>query len=379
MNILIINYEFPPIGAGAANASWFIARSLKKLGHTVAVLTSNFRQLQGRSDREGITIWRIPTVRRSHYKSNIFEMTCFSLSSLFFVRQIAKKCRTEYVIAFFTIPSGITALFLNWADRIPYLISLRGGDVPGLVPELDIIHKILTLPRRRVLRSAAGLVANSQGLKALSENADPFPVNVIPNGVDTDFLIPAPDRRCEKKIFLFVGRFRPQKNLFFLLQQMNTVADTHAETFELHLVGGGPLEKELKAYADTLKSRNHIFWHDWCDKEQLKQYYQQAYCFLNPSFYEGMPNTVLEAMACGLPVIASRIIGNEEVVRHGETGFLFDLNSPESFQNIAVQLLENETLARNMGNKGRTLAEKEFSWDSVAKDYLRLIVRVMQK
>ena len=81
MNILLINYEYPPIGAGASNATWYIARYLSKLGCKAVVLTSRYRHLLGKKIEEGITVYRLPALRKSREKSNIIEMGSFLLTA----------------------------------------------------------------------------------------------------------------------------------------------------------------------------------------------------------------------------------------------------------------------------------------------------------
>jgi len=86
-----------------------------------------------------------------------------------------------------------------------------------------------------------------------------------------------------------------------------------------------------------------------------------------------MPNVPLEAMACGLPVIASHVAGNDAVVRDGETGWLFDLDTPEIFLAALRRVMEDRGLARRMGEKGRAWVLKDFSWRQVAQMYADLL------
>ena len=250
-------------------------------------------------------------------RSNLREMGLFLASALCSAPGIAHRHGVSKAIVFFTIPCGPVGYALKKSRQIPYVISLRGGDVPGLVPELDKIHWFITPLRRLVLRQALHLVANAPGLAALSYRTDPFPVKVIPNGVDVDFFRPAPQFPVSRPVFsfLFVGRFQPQKNLFFLLDRFNELQQASRRPFTLHLVGDGPMRASLQQYAARLGLQDRLIWHGWLDKESLRRVYQTADCFINPSLYEGMPNTVLEAMASGLPVVASRIPGNADLVK----------------------------------------------------------------
>src|SRR5207245_2833077 len=153
------------------------------------------------------------------------------------------------------------------------------------------------------------------GLRRLSEATDRFSVRLIPNGVDPELFRPGLKGQSDRLRILFAGRFQKQKNLSILLQQ---VAMLEPGTFELHLVGDGALRNELRLSARQLRIEKYIAWHGWLSRAGLIKLYQSVDCFVYPSLYEGLPNTILEAMACGLPVVASDIPGNNELVVHSE-------------------------------------------------------------
>jgi glycosyltransferase involved in cell wall biosynthesis len=155
-----------------------------------------------------------------------------------------------------------------------------------------------------------------------------------------------------------------------LLRQFSALRRSHRERkVTLHIVGDGPLRGKLYRMAGQLQVMEDIRWHGWLDKNGLLKVYQQSDCFLNPSLYEGSPNTVLEAMACGLPVIASDIPGNNELVIHGETGFLFDLSKSSSLAEKVGMLIRDRALAFAMGRKARQKVETSYSWERVATAY----------
>jgi glycosyltransferase involved in cell wall biosynthesis len=373
VKFLLVNYEFPPIGGGAATATQAIARNLSALGHGVTVLTSGLGKLPRHSIEDGVAVSRVSCVRKRADRASLFEMFTFVAGALLRAPLIFIRDRPDAVIVFFSVPSGPVGLMGKMLFGIPYAVSLRGGDVPGLVPELAFLHKILTPLRRLVLSSARAVVANSEGLRQLSETADSYPVSVIPNGVDFEFFRPAPagstsslsDRRLR---LLFVGRFQEQKNLEFLFRQL---ASLPVQAFKLDLVGDGPQKKHLENVAVQLGIAKSINWHGWVERGALPQIYQSADCLVNPSLYEGMPNVVLEAMACGLPVMASNVPGNDALVVHNETGLLFDLKEPDGLL-WALKQMHDVDLRRKMGARGRARAVANFSWRATTDAYLAL-------
>jgi glycosyltransferase involved in cell wall biosynthesis len=372
MRILLINYEYPPVGGGAATATQAIAKALVDLGHRVVVLTGRFKRLPKSSEVDDILIHRIPSLRRAMDRAGIFEMASFLMGGLIFTPALIRKHHIEGVIVFFSLPCGPIGLLGRWMCRVPYIVALRGGDVPGNEPSLNFFHQIFAPLRRAVLKNGLAIVANSEGLRKIAETADPFPVRVIPNGVDSDFFIPAqtkPARRDGDAFrILFVGRFQEQKNLPLFFRQ---AARLSPGTFELQLVGDGPEKQRLKRLAEEIGIAATITWHGWLARAAVREAYQTADCLVNPSLYEGMPNVVLEAMACGLPVIASNVPGNDTLVLHGETGLLFELNDPTALAAALVKLQDGDLRLR-MGRSARRRALEFFPWEAVALRYMEL-------
>lgn len=379
MRVLLINYEYPPIGGGAATASYHIARQLASMGHRAVVLTSGFGRKLGWEMEDGVSVFRCRTLRKKKAESSPAEMVSFLFSAGLLLPRMLKKTAFDAAIVFFSIPCGPLGLLCKSMARVPYVVSLRGADVPGNEPSLNTMHLLLQPLRRAILRNSLAIVANSNGLKTLSERKDPFAVEVIPNGVDTNHFFPSSIRKGPVARFLFAGRFREQKNLFFLLEQMDLLASNTGSGFEVHLVGDGPLKEDLITYGRSLAIRDRIHWHPWCDRDRLRDYFHLADCFVLPSLYEGMPNVVLEAMACGLPVIASRVIGNNELIEDGTTGFLFSLKDPRELQQALSAVLERRESAVEMGKRARAHVETAFSWKRVSMQYLQLLAGSMNQ
>jgi glycosyltransferase involved in cell wall biosynthesis len=374
MRLLLVNYEYPPVGAGAATATRAIAHNLVALGHSVTVLTGSFRGLPHRSQENGVTVLRVRCLRRRADRCSVFEMLSFTLSALLSLPSVRAATQPDALIVFFSFPTGpVGALARSWYG-LPYLVSLRGGDVPGLTPEVNWIHRLLAPIRRHILKHATAVVANAEGLRKLSEATDPTCVRVIPNGVDTEFFQPSITRWEDTTPghpfrLLFVGRFQGQKNLPYFLKECSRLP---AGSFELHLVGDGPLAAELRALAEQLGLASAVIWHGWLPRVALRDIYQSVDCFINPSLYEGMPNVVLEAMACALPVIASNIPGNDDLVSHGKTGLLFDLQNPSELASHLRALANDRALGQRMGRAARIVAETDYSWRNVAQRYAAL-------
>jgi len=366
MRILLINYEYPPIGAGAASSARLLAVGLAGRGHDVTVLTSALGPASEREE-DGVRVVRLNTGRTSADRADIGQMGRFLAAAALRVPRLGR--RADVCLVYFSMPCGPLGLLARLTCSTPYVVSLRGGDVPGAEPELARMHALLGPVRRLVLCRAATVTANSEGLRRMSLAADPVPVAVIPNGVDTDRFSPGPTRReNDPPVCLFVGRWRSQKQLGFVLRCLAEARKSGCYV-KLRLVGGGPEEADLRALARNLHLEDAVSFHPWCGREDIVDHYRGADVYINLSLYEGMPNTVLEAMACGLPVLASDVAGNDAVVRDGVTGRLVPPGDMDAAVRALCALAADKDGRLAMGRAARAAAESDFSVPAMVAAY----------
>lgn len=377
MSILLVNYEYPPIGGGAANATYFLGREFARMGDKPVVVTAGLEHQRGHAVEDGVDVHRLPCMRHHTGHSNTLEMIDFMRHAWKAAPDIVRAHDVNRAIAFFTIPSGPVCARLQTRLGIPYLVFLRGGDVPGHVPGLWLQHAVSRPMRRWVLRNAAAVVANGHGLARRSEMADPFPVHVIPNGVDADLFHPpeSGDKGPENgaTVFLYAGRMHREKNLDMLLDQLAGL-DAHGKEpsrpWKLLMAGDGDQRAALQDQTRKLGIGDKVEWTGWMDKKDMPALLRRAHCFVNPSQYEGLPNAVQEAMATGLPVIASNVPGNAELVDDGRTGWLFDLTRPDDLGRCLVRALQEHP--GDMGKQARHDARTKFTWAMAREALLAL-------
>src|SRR4051794_30219095 len=163
MRILLLNYEFPPVGGGAATASAQIAAHMVRQGAEVAVLTSHLKGLAHTEQRDGYTIHRVPAFRQHIDRCSVPEMGAYVVSAVIPALRLASSFKPDLMHVFFGVPTGAVGLTVNRLKGIPYLLSLRGGDVPGFMgKELARMHA-LTMPlTKQVWGHASAIVANSR-------------------------------------------------------------------------------------------------------------------------------------------------------------------------------------------------------------------------
>jgi len=174
---------------------------------------------------------------------------------------------------------------------------------------------------------------------------------VIPNYVDTEIFKPQNIKKRDCSI-CFVGRLVKEKNLFSLLK---AISGLH---YELTIIGSGPLKDDLKKCAN--QNGINVRFPGIIPNNKLPEILNQHELFILPSLYEGMPKALLEAMACGLPVIGTNVYGIREVIRHEKNGILCGTN-PESIREAILKLMNDEKLKQKISIEARKTIEKFFS------------------
>lgn len=377
MRLLLINSEYPPIGGGAGNATAHIARCFAHMGHETIVVTSRFGDLPHEERSGNLTVYRIPSLRRKQDRSGAQEQLIFLLTASLWTSRLVARTRPNASLAFFGAPSGMIAYVLRKRFNIPYIVSLRGGDVPGFRPyDFRTYHKLLAPSLRLVWRNSSSVVANSNGLRDLARAFDShFEFPIIPNGVDLD-LYTSPERSWQPPLILSVGRLVHQKGLDLAIRAL---ASLKQFDWQWCIAGDGPEMEALKSLARRHGIADRVTFLGWQSRQELLQCYKQSNLFLFPSRHEGMPNAVLEAMASGLPVIASRIAGNEELVVHQKTGLLVESENLESLRAALQELIQDPTRAQEMGAASRQRVEESFGWENTARQYVDLLEKISKQ
>jgi glycosyltransferase involved in cell wall biosynthesis len=220
-----------------------------------------------------------------------------------------------------------------------------------------------------VLRAAASVVvftAEQRAAVMARYRLNPARVAVLPNGVHQRFFCTAQRLLHEKPRLLFVGRLSVQKNIPLLLHALDGVS----ERFETTLVGDGDQGRMLRETADRLRLQNVRF-HGRADNAELRGLYQDADVLVLPSEREGMPLVLLEALAVGLPIVATDIPGNRDVVLPGRTGLLVPPSDPAQLRRALLEVTGDAQRYQRMSEAARARAAR-YSWTSVGAEFERL-------
>jgi len=374
MKILMLNYEFPPIGGGAANANLCILKQYTgKSDLAIDVLTSAPQPGLTKENFAGnITIYKVGLHKKQlHYwrKTEVIE---WLLKAGFHYRKLLRENDYDFAHAFSGFPTGWPCY--RRSQKLPYIISLRGSDVPGEHARLKLDYKILAPAFHAIWKKASTLIANSQGLKNRALKFMPSAnIDVIPNGVDTErFSPPETTQESQTLRLLTVGRLSVTKRVDILIDTVD-ILNRQGCKISFKIVGGGQMLQKLKQIVTEKNLENIIEITGRIDAENMPKIYRQNDIFISASKLEGMSNAMLEAMASGLPIIATRCEGVEELI--AENGLVVENANAGEIAKAVKKLIDDRQLRNQMSIAARKHAEK-FTWTRIAEQYLNIYERV---
>ena len=234
-------------------------------------------------------------------------------------------------------------------------------------PEWLRPHRLLTY--RLAMRFCTRVVSVSQATAKWLVEKRGLPeskVTVIPYGVNLSLYRQGKNFELRRELGIdsraclvgVVARLHPQKGHRYLIQAAEKIVAAHPQT-RFAFVGDGELRRELELQVQSLKLDKHFLFLGF--RDDVKDLLRTFDLFVLPSLYEGLPNVVLEAMACGLPVVATAVDGTPELVVDGETGYLVPPRDPDALAEKINKLLGQPDLADAFGRRGRRRVEEHFS------------------
>lgn len=376
MRILFFNYEYPPLGGGAGNASFYLLKEYAKNSEIkVDFITSSINEKhQILKLSENITVYKLPIGKNAeniHYQSKK-ELLKYAWVSYKFAKKLVRENKYDLTHSFFTVPCGIVSFILKNKFKIPYIISLRGSDVPGYSERFTILYKFITPIIKKIWKSACFVIANSCGLRELAlKSKTEKEIGIIYNGIDTGDFFPDANKKDENKFTIVcISRITRRKGIKFLIQAVGNLLKKY-KNIKLFIVGDGDECDSLKNLVQTIGIGSEVTFTGPILHENILEYYQKSNIFVLPSLNEGMSNTMLEALSCGLPIIATDTGGTKELVQNEKNGFIVKMKDPDDLAEKIEKIMINKNLEIQMGNESRKLSEK-FDWSVVAGEYIDL-------
>ena len=312
-----------------------------------------------------------------------FRMVFYLISGLYTAWRVACSGRCDLIHAHWVVPTGLIGVFLGKLTGRRVLVHARGTDMHTYAN----YGRLLRLITRWVLANADGLIATSEEIKTVMVRDFGIPsrkVYVIPTGIDPEKFLPLPENEIDglaskngREEIIYVGAISSGKGIEDLMGAAKDFLPAYPKAF-LTLVGEGPLLKEIKEQLPALGFEKRIRLMGAVPPARIPKLLQSADIFVFPSLREGTPNALLEAMACGLPCVATRVGQIPAIIQDGKDGLLVNPGMPEELIPKIRLLLDDGALCRKIGQNGRNKAvqySQNKSNQQIADIYRRLGVR----
>lgn len=379
MHILFVTRFFPPDTGGGGIASYtnYIARGLVQKGHHVRIISQLASNSKSYQEINGIQIIRIPADLRSYRWTRLPVLG----RHIRLIRDILYAYRVRRSIM--QMSTAFKPDIVEYAD-----IDAEGAWHPNICPfvvKLHTSHYILrsfyspnTIPystigieslEHKTIQRANGI--SSPSLFVAKEMArkccvDERGIHWVQNPIDTDFFSPL--ARSEEKVgkmILYVGRLEPRKGTLVFAEAIPKIARLFPDAIFVFLgadrksPGGASQKEELQHIFKKSNLGERVYFYGHASPSVFLEFYQKASLFVMPSLFENCPYTLLEAMSCACPSIASHVGGIPEIIEDGRNGILFSTGSASELADCAVSLLNNALLSYNLGTQARkTILEK---------------------
>ncbi|NKQ35541.1 MAG: glycosyltransferase [Chloroflexi bacterium] len=366
---------------GAQKALLVLAQSIKEQGHYVIVVTmydkGNFIPLF--NERYGL---KIVNLQMKPGKSLVVNGVAF-VRGLGRLYKLMLNERID-ILQTFTHYSNIIGSVIGYLARVPVRVSSQRNSLPnfpGWFRYLDqkVANSSLVSKMTVVSQGTSKYCVQEEGIR-------PDKLITIYNGIDVNryhiTLTTDEETKLRTELHLpedavvitLVARLHPQKGHIYLLQAVPDIIMAVPQAHFL-FIGEGELHSQLEA---EIKKRNlSTCVHLVGVRQDIPQILSISNLFVLPSLYEGMPNALLEAMASGLPAVATNVDGSPELVIEGETGLLVEPKCPEELTQAILKILRNQKLATSMGKAAKRRAESVFSVEKNVTSYLQLYERLL--
>lgn len=368
--VLVSDYYKPHFGGGVERVVEELAHNLVNFGHEVRVLTFNPDGWPARENLDGVEIVRLPAL-------NLQPVLGFpaALNAGAGLHRYLEEADIIHVHNIFFLLSLLAVLS---RPRAPIVTTIHVGSLANLHGLTGAIGRSYerTLGAHILRRSKAVTAVSPSVASHAATLYSGLPIHVIPNTVDVERFHPPVEPNGgegENQTILFLGRFSRNKGPQYLVEAIPRVLSEFPEA-SFDFVGDGPLRHSLAKRMAELGLNGQA---RMCGKvPEVVPVLQRAGMVVRPSLTEGMPLAVMEAMACGRPVVASRVGGTADLIHDGETGILFEPGNVDGLSAGLIDLLDDGPRAAMIGRRAREWAERRMTWERVSHGYERLYEEV---
>jgi L-malate glycosyltransferase len=376
MKILILNYEYPPLGGGAGVGTKAIAENLVKIGHHVTVLTTQAFDLKEYEQLNGVEIHRVKVIGRSKlHGASWLSLFTWPIMSLIKGIQLCQKSKFDIINTHFFAPTGPTGTVLSKLFRIPNIVYAHGGDVydpdkMNTTPSGEgALSSLLRLSMKWQAKFSAGIVTQTSDLQSKINKVLPnTKVDIIPLPFDRyTKLIPKKTFSSDGFSIVALGRVVERKGFQYLIKSLVHLPND----ITLTIIGDGKYMTFLQNLVSDLNLAKRVKFTGFISSERVEDKFKILHdsdIFVMPSTYEAMGVVLLEAMSVGLPIITTNAGGQVDIVSNEINGFIVD---PANEEQLAEKILQmyNERQLLSKFSKNNIQKIKNFYPEHLVLEY----------
>jgi len=376
MKIIVFSAFYHPLKGGYVNSVAALVEQLAKQNHQVAIVTTNTHNSPQIEITKNIHIFRLPCWN-PQFLNGSFPLLKPTISSIKILRNLAAE-RWDIVntqTRFY--PTSWIGFVFAKIKKIPLVHTERGSS------HTIVNSKIIRFCNKSIDHSIGSLIVKkAQKVVGVSQECCEFTKHLgakcpvrIPNGVDSKLFKPSPKQKIKEKftkeiIIIFTGRLVFGKGIQDLIDVFGNIIGRFPNIM-LFIVGDGNYLSKLQKKVSDLGLKEKIIFFGEKTRAQIARLLAASDIFVNPSYSEGLPTSVLEAGASGLAVIASDVGGTREIIVNGNLGEIVPPKNTEVLENALVRMISN-TKRKEIGSSLADFIKNNFDWQIVGQQYQKL-------
>ncbi|PIP35439.1 MAG: 1,2-diacylglycerol 3-glucosyltransferase [Desulfobacterales bacterium CG23_combo_of_CG06-09_8_20_14_all_52_9] len=382
MRILVINYEYPPLGGGGGLVTRDILEQMAGLGHKPTVITSGFKGLKSHENVNGVNIIRVPVLfRRKMEVASIPSMLSYFPSSVLHAVRSLNGRMYDIINTHFAIPSGPTGYVLSKIFHLPNILSIHGGDIfdpsKAFSPHKSLLFSTMV---KAMLKTADRVVAQSEDTR---QNAYKYyrvnrPIEIIPLGIKKSVFCKKTRRDFgldpDEIVFCTIGRLIKRKNIDDALVILSILQNNHH--FKFLIIGEGPEKNHLAKLVQKYGLAGTVRFIGNVSDEEKFQLLAISDIYISTALHEGFGLVFLEAMECGLSIVCYNRGGQNDFLKDGKTGFLIKVGDTNTFSRRIAQLVNSRELRKTVSVFNKQSVKKYYI-NHCAQKYVSLFQDVI--
>lgn len=383
MKILVLSYEYPPIGGGGGVICKNISENLAIIGNEVTVITTAFPEVPyPKIQTPNYRVIRLAAKRKKAFESNPFEMVSWIRTTKKFLRDNPVFVDFDICMAHFVLPGGEVARWLKMRYNLPYVLISHGHDIPWVHPrQMFLFHLVTYLWIKSVCRDSSlnfiqtGMmkvnIDRFMGEKYLRKNI------LIPNGVDNSKFYPDYAKRPSVLRIIFAGRLVIQKDPITFLKALR-IFSQQVRDFEVHILGDGNMRKKMERFVKNSRLADNVKFSGKLPEEEMVAEYQSAHLMIAPSLNEGMSISALEASNCGVYLISTRASGYEDMIKETQNGAFVKYRAPEDIFERLMDFYRENRKEQPVAETNLKKFREHFSWENISRTYNEALESINQ-